>query len=114
MRAAVDRGSLLVEVSDEGPGVPDDLRDRIFDPYVTTGGTAAAQRTAGWASRSCVATLWGGGYLGSSVGQPVAMCTALTAPLLSLSQASPWSQILWPSSQPQPLTGSKGSSSQSR
>ncbi|MCA9070981.1 MAG: PAS domain-containing sensor histidine kinase, partial [Planctomycetaceae bacterium] len=25
-----------LEVSDTGPGVPDDLRDRIFDPYFTT------------------------------------------------------------------------------
>lgn len=28
--------SLLVEVGDEGPGVPPHLRDQIFDPFVTT------------------------------------------------------------------------------
>lgn len=28
-------GQLVVSVSDEGPGVPDDQRDRIFEPFVT-------------------------------------------------------------------------------
>ncbi|HEX3766245.1 MAG TPA: HAMP domain-containing sensor histidine kinase [Kofleriaceae bacterium] len=30
-----DRGHLILEVADRGPGVPDDVRDRIFEPFVT-------------------------------------------------------------------------------
>jgi two-component system sensor histidine kinase HydH len=30
-----ERGRLILEVADRGPGVPDELRDRIFEPFVT-------------------------------------------------------------------------------
>src|SRR5262245_36346843 len=33
---ANDGPHVLVRVADNGPGVPDDLRDRIFEPFVTT------------------------------------------------------------------------------
>jgi two-component system, NtrC family, nitrogen regulation sensor histidine kinase NtrY len=36
VRAARDRQHALLEVSDDGPGVPDSARARIFDPYYTT------------------------------------------------------------------------------
>lgn len=36
--ADVDSSKLRVDVRDEGPGVPDDLRNKIFDPYFTTKG----------------------------------------------------------------------------
>ncbi len=29
----------LITLTDNGPGVPDDLRDRVFDPYFTTKGS---------------------------------------------------------------------------
>ncbi|HSG46281.1 MAG TPA: HAMP domain-containing sensor histidine kinase [Longimicrobiales bacterium] len=47
-----DRGRAVVEVWDRGPGVPDEVRDTLFDPFVTTkpGGTglglAIARRVA--------------------------------------------------------------------
>jgi signal transduction histidine kinase len=36
VRARGDGAKVRIEVEDDGPGVPEDLRDRIFDPFVTT------------------------------------------------------------------------------
>jgi signal transduction histidine kinase len=36
LRAAARDGAITVQVHDHGPGVPADVRDRIFDPFVTT------------------------------------------------------------------------------
>lgn len=36
VRAAQDAGAVRVEVEDDGPGVPSDLVDRVFEPFVTT------------------------------------------------------------------------------
>ena len=36
--ATIEFDMVCVEVSDTGPGVPDDLREKIFDPYFTTKG----------------------------------------------------------------------------
>jgi signal transduction histidine kinase len=36
VRTASENGRVLVEVSDDGPGIPDDVRKRIFEPFYTT------------------------------------------------------------------------------
>jgi signal transduction histidine kinase len=36
VRTASENGRVLVEVSDDGPGIPHDLRKRIFEPFYTT------------------------------------------------------------------------------
>jgi signal transduction histidine kinase len=36
VRAESDRDSVRIVVSDDGPGIPDDLRDNLFDLYFTT------------------------------------------------------------------------------
>jgi len=38
-RQLVHSGVALITLTDNGPGVPDDLRDRVFDPYFTTKGS---------------------------------------------------------------------------
>jgi signal transduction histidine kinase len=36
VRTASENGRVLVEIADDGPGIPDDVRERIFDPFYTT------------------------------------------------------------------------------
>ena len=36
LRTALDADRLLVEFADTGPGIPDDIRDRIFEPFFPT------------------------------------------------------------------------------
>jgi len=36
IRTASENGRVLVEVCDDGPGIPDDARERIFEPFYTT------------------------------------------------------------------------------
>ena len=36
LRTARENGRVLVEISDDGPGIPEDVRARIFEPFYTT------------------------------------------------------------------------------
>jgi PAS domain S-box-containing protein len=36
LRTGVEGDEVYLEVEDDGPGVPDDVRDRVFDPFFTT------------------------------------------------------------------------------
>ncbi|MCK5942401.1 MAG: ATP-binding protein, partial [Planctomycetes bacterium] len=36
LTSRTDGERVLVTVADDGPGVPDDVRDKLFDPYFTT------------------------------------------------------------------------------
>jgi signal transduction histidine kinase len=36
VRTASENGRVLVEVSDDGPGIPEEVRERIFEPFYTT------------------------------------------------------------------------------
>jgi signal transduction histidine kinase len=54
VRASRENGMLFVEVADDGPGIPEEARDRIFEPFFTTKDVGAvglgldlARRTVG-------------------------------------------------------------------
>jgi nitrogen fixation/metabolism regulation signal transduction histidine kinase len=36
VRLGTDGGDIVLDVEDSGPGIPEDLREAVFDPYVTT------------------------------------------------------------------------------
>ena len=36
VRASRENGRVLVEISDDGPGIPEEIRDRMFEPFYTT------------------------------------------------------------------------------
>ena len=36
IRTARENGRVLVEIADDGPGIPDEVRERIFEPFYTT------------------------------------------------------------------------------
>jgi signal transduction histidine kinase len=36
LRTSQERDRLLVEISDNGPGIPEEIQDRIFEPFFTT------------------------------------------------------------------------------
>jgi signal transduction histidine kinase len=36
VRTATENGRVLVEIADDGPGIPEDARERIFEPFYTT------------------------------------------------------------------------------
>ena len=36
VRAAAENGRVLVEVADDGPGIPEEVRERVFEPFFTT------------------------------------------------------------------------------
>jgi two-component system, OmpR family, sensor kinase len=40
IRALERRGEVVLEVSDDGPGIPPEIQDRVFEPFVTAGDSA--------------------------------------------------------------------------
>ncbi|MFU8860603.1 MAG: sensor histidine kinase, partial [Cyclonatronaceae bacterium] len=36
IRTAKNNGRILIEIEDNGPGIPDDIKDKILQPFFTT------------------------------------------------------------------------------
>jgi signal transduction histidine kinase len=70
-------GKLRLEIADEGPGVPDELADSIFDPYVTrrAGGTGLGLSIV---RRIAVAHQWDVGYKRRSGGGSIFWIDGIT------------------------------------
>lgn len=76
--AEVHDGSLHLSVTDNGPGIADDIRDRLFEPFFTT----RPQGTGlGLAVARAVAEVHGGGIVVDS--SPAGACFTLRLPLRS-------------------------------
>jgi signal transduction histidine kinase len=62
VRASVEAGGgdVILAVEDEGPGVPSEIRDRIFDRFVRSGGDAGGGSGLGLAIVRSVAEAHGG------------------------------------------------------
>jgi two-component system cell cycle sensor histidine kinase/response regulator CckA len=64
----LEGASAVVEVSDNGPGVPVDLRDRVFDPFFTTKPVGEGTGLGLFVTRNLVEALGGTIVLGESTG----------------------------------------------
>ncbi|MBT8196941.1 MAG: ATP-binding protein, partial [Acidimicrobiia bacterium] len=58
----VSNGDAIVEVNDNGPGVPPEIRDRLFEPFVNDAGRALLTGSLGMglSVAASLATLLGG------------------------------------------------------
>ena len=43
MRAAVEDGACVISIADDGPGIPVDLRERVWEPFVQADGSAVRE-----------------------------------------------------------------------
>lgn len=82
LRASADGQSVLVDVQDNGPGVPPDLRDRIFAPFFTTKGDHGTG--LGLAISHNIATQAGGSLELLSQGAQPGACFRVTLPVYVL------------------------------
>ena len=65
LRAADD---ILVQVTDNGPGIPEDTRKRVFDPFFTTKQSGKGTGLGLWISYSIIEKMGGSLSLSSRVG----------------------------------------------
>jgi nitrogen-specific signal transduction histidine kinase/CheY-like chemotaxis protein len=68
IRTRVEGASTILVVEDDGPGVPDDSRDRIWDPFWTTKGTGGGTGLGLTVVRDIVASLGGEISVGAPAG----------------------------------------------
>lgn len=80
VRACVDeRGAVVVTVSDNGPGIPAPLRDRLFEPFVTSKPVGEGTGLGLFISRELVTALGGQVDVESEPGRGTRMTVTLPA-----------------------------------
>ncbi|HEY2638030.1 MAG TPA: HAMP domain-containing sensor histidine kinase [Solirubrobacteraceae bacterium] len=82
-------GSVVVEVADEGPGIPHDLAPRIFDRFVRGGGDAGGGTGLGLAIVRAVAESHGGGVTLDPGGEGRGARFTVTLPAVEAPQPEP-------------------------
>jgi two-component system NtrC family sensor kinase len=63
-----DKDTIVVEVTDDGPGIPEDRRRKVFDPFYTTKDTGKGTGLGLWVSYDIIAKMGGAIQLKSEVG----------------------------------------------
>jgi len=61
-------GEILVSVSDNGPGIPEDMQRKVFDPFFTTKSAGKGTGLGLWISHSIMEKMGGTITLNSTVG----------------------------------------------
>jgi two-component system, NtrC family, sensor kinase len=59
----------VVQVTDNGPGIPEEIRKRVFDPFFTTKQTGKGTGLGLWISYSIIEKMGGSISLSSRVGE---------------------------------------------
>jgi two-component system NtrC family sensor kinase len=62
-------GEILVSVSDNGPGIPEDMQRKVFDPFFTTKSAGRGTGLGLWVSYNIVEKMGGNISLNSKVGE---------------------------------------------
>lgn len=88
--------ALAIEVRDSGPGVPAELRGRIFDPFVTTKPSGEGTGLGLFISREIVQGLGGHIHVESEPGRGTSMRVVLPATTKSASSSSPPRRVTAP------------------
>jgi two-component system NtrC family sensor kinase len=62
-------GEIMVQISDDGPGIPEDQQGRVFEPFFTTKDTGRGTGLGLWVSYDIIKKLGGTIRLSSKVGE---------------------------------------------
>ncbi len=84
-----EQGRAVVEIADNGAGIPDELRDRIFDPFVTTKPAGEGTGLGLFISRDIVTAAGGSIDVESAFGRGTRMTVTLPAAALSAGSSAP-------------------------
>jgi two-component system NtrC family sensor kinase len=69
VKSALSPADILVSVSDNGPGIAEDMQRKVFDPFFTTKTTGKGTGLGLWISHSIMEKMGGSISLDSKVGE---------------------------------------------